>query len=277
VHPYHGAKVALTTKHGKAKFVAPAFERFEINIQQIDYDTDQLGTFTGEIERPDRADRVVLRKAQIGLEISGLHYGLASEGSYGPDPQIPLLNSGIELLAWVDRKLNFTLTESLRTFDIQAGCKVISQGEDITEYFEEFAFPSHALIVRCETGQKGPIYKGISNHSELQSALDACWQSTNRVVIENDLRAHMNPTRQKTIALLGKKLADRLERLCRECGTPGWGVVGVLRGARCVACQSWNDGYPNGEIFGCAKCDAREEMEAEKRFLQPKDCLSCNP
>lgn len=49
-------------------------------------DTDLLGTFTREIPRAGMQLEAARKKARIGMELSGLSTGLASEGSFGPDP-----------------------------------------------------------------------------------------------------------------------------------------------------------------------------------------------
>jgi len=50
---YNAQKVAFLTQHGKEKFIAPLLEPFlgcDI-VQTAGYDTDQLGTFSGEVQR----------------------------------------------------------------------------------------------------------------------------------------------------------------------------------------------------------------------------------
>lgn len=277
MHPYQGARAALTTQHGKELLLAPAFARLGIELQKVDFNTDSLGTFTGEIERQGSADEVVITKARIGMEISGAPFGIASEGSYGPDPQIPLVNSGIELLAWIDEKSELTIIESLRTFDVQAARKILRRGDDLSEHLSDFAFPSHALIIRSESGSKPLIFKGIQAQLQLDEAVEQCWQESDQIVIENDLRAHLNPTRQQAIMTLAEKLVDRLFQLCHRCGLPGWGAVGVLRGATCEECGTLNENYPVGEIRGCAKCGASEERDLEKKLISAGACLVCNP
>jgi len=84
-HPYRGVTAAFATKHFKESVVAPAFATLEISVVVPEVDTDQLGTFTGEIHRVGTPKEVVLKKARLGIQASGLLYGIASEGSIGPD------------------------------------------------------------------------------------------------------------------------------------------------------------------------------------------------
>lgn len=277
MHPYHGATAALTTKHGKELLIAPAFHALGINVEPVDFDTDSLGTFTGEIERVGNARDVVVKKALIGAKISSLRYAIASEGSYGPDAQMPLLNSGVELLAWVDTENGHTVVESIRTFEIQAHRKTLIAGENIADYLDAFAFPSHALIVKGGTQREPLIFRGLQDIRELEDAIVTCRRASQEVMIENDLRAHLNPTRQKAINELSNKLVDRLSRLCTRCGLPGWGVIDISRGAECSECGTLNPDYPSGEILGCLSCGARELDVGKIKTIDAAQCLLCNP
>jgi len=51
-------------------------------------DTDGLGTFTGEVERPAPPRETALLKARLAIETTGLPRALASEGSFGPHPAL---------------------------------------------------------------------------------------------------------------------------------------------------------------------------------------------
>ena len=144
---------------------------------------------------------------------------------------------------------------------------------DLSQHLADFAFPSHALIVRSESGSKPLIFKGIQAQPQLDEAVEQCWQESDQIVIENDLRAHLNPTRQQAIMTLAEKLVDRLSQLCHRCGLPGWGAVGVLRGATCEECGTFNENYPVGEIRGCAKCGSSEERDLEKKTVKQEESV----
>jgi len=49
-------------------------------------DTDQFGTFTGEVARTGAPADAARAKARLAMSVTGLPYGLASEASYGPLP-----------------------------------------------------------------------------------------------------------------------------------------------------------------------------------------------
>lgn len=89
----------LTTKHQKLDLIAPILER-ELGMKMVlhEADTDELGTFSGEIERTSPALETASQKAKIGMKALGLPLGIASEGSIGPDPLMPFMKSDIEYL-----------------------------------------------------------------------------------------------------------------------------------------------------------------------------------
>jgi hypothetical protein len=82
MHPYHGLPVVLATKHGKERVIGPPLARSPgLRLVPTAIDTDQFGTFTGEIERTGTPRETALAKAKFGVEISGLPRAIASEGS----------------------------------------------------------------------------------------------------------------------------------------------------------------------------------------------------
>ena len=88
---YNNAVVALATKHRKETVIAPSFEK-DLGMKLVlpDVDTDRLGTFTGEIARTGDALQTAIDKAKLAMKKTGMPYGLASEGSFGPHQLSPL-------------------------------------------------------------------------------------------------------------------------------------------------------------------------------------------
>ena len=103
--------------HEKERALAPVFRRVlgaEIVVPVLD--TDTLGTFSGEVPRPDALVETTLLKADMLFEaMPDLDYALASEGSYGPIDRVPLPPGGVELLAFIDRKRGLRHVETLPT------------------------------------------------------------------------------------------------------------------------------------------------------------------
>ena len=98
--PYEGATFLLTTKHAKSLAIGPAIWRhLGASVLEHVADTDQLGTFSGEVAREGSALDCARRKCEWGLETLGpkAEYGLASEGSFGPHPAVPFMAGALEI------------------------------------------------------------------------------------------------------------------------------------------------------------------------------------
>ena len=81
---YAGAVIAMGTMHRKEEQVAPAFAQ-ELGARVIapaGIDTDQFGTFTGDVSRTLTPLEAATAKARLAMRVAGVHYGLASEASY---------------------------------------------------------------------------------------------------------------------------------------------------------------------------------------------------
>ena len=97
---YAGRQVALLTQHGKERVIAPVLEAaLGCRVERVArYDTDLLGTFTRDIPRAGTQLDAARRKARLGMELAGLPLGLASEGSFGPDPFTGMFPWNVEFL-----------------------------------------------------------------------------------------------------------------------------------------------------------------------------------
>jgi len=104
VSGWQGRTVGLLTRHDKARMIAPALSTLGLSLVATDvFDTDRLGTFSGEVERTMTPLECARRKAQLACELTGLDLGLGSEGSFGGGPAPGLVNWDHELLVLWDR------------------------------------------------------------------------------------------------------------------------------------------------------------------------------
>ena len=275
--------VAFATKHGKERVVSLPMKSglgLEVVVPK-EIDTDELGTFTGEIERPGTPREVVLQKACLGMEITGLSMGLASEGSFGPHPVIPFVPVDHEMMAFVDDKKGFQVVEQTLAVETNFRHANVASLTELEDFLTRSGFPSHALIVHPnQRNGSNLIFKGLQTIEDVSSAIELCrGQSSDGLThIETDMRAHMNPTRMKAIRRLAGKLVRRLRSLCPSCSTPGWGMTGVEKGLPCRICRFPTE-LVKDEIFGCARCDrtdARPRIDG-KQFAEPGQCPLCNP
>ena len=281
---YKGACIILTTKHGKSAAIAPSFERIlGAGILEYVLDTDRLGTFSGEVGRKGNALECAKRKCAWGMKMLGekIEYGLANEGSFGPHPLIPFLACDNELLIFIDKHRNFILHEIIISETTNFGGGAFTALDEAEDFLKRSLFPSHALIVRPnEWKSKKIIFKGIENRADLEDAFAQSKTSSKdqKVWIETDMRAHMNPSRMQVISQLADQLAQRLATSCPSCATPGWGQVGRKAGLLCEGC-GFSTEMTLHEIYGCVKCDYKESRPRKDRLQKASasQCQWCNP
>ena len=278
IHPYQNQEAVIATKHEKGRLIASTFaEHLDIKIREINIDTDQLGTFSGEVERVGSAREVVVKKAKLGLTASGVPLGMASEGSIGADPLIPFINSDIELMAFVDQERGITIVESLRSTEIIAQTIKVNQNTDIEKFVAKADFPNHRLILRAADDPTKFCIKGINERKVLEREIARGLKDFPELLLESDLRAHCSPSRQKNIAALAEKLAFRLSHLCPECSSPGWGLVDYKKGLPCEECGEISEESIAREILGCTGCGFNKEGKILAESIDPARCQLCNP
>lgn len=251
-------KVALATNHGKERaFGRPM--RVAFGYQMIvpgQINTDIFGTFTGEIARSGNAVETAYAKARLGMQLTGLERGLASEGSFGAHPVLPFTTLATEIIVFADNFRDFQVSEQIITTNSNFAHILTLSFENLENFLLKIGFPSHAVIVRPNiTGDHQMMYKGLQSVDSVKKAVKLCCKVSEDLLarVETDMRAHMNPTRMRTLGRLAVKLARRMLSLCPRCNTPGFGLTEVERGLECREC-----GLPTlivcAEIHSCFKC-----------------------
>jgi hypothetical protein len=280
-HPYRGLWAAVATMHGKERALAPPLcQWFGMTVTTVPgIDTDALGTFTGEIARKGTMLDAARVKARLALERTGAHFGIGSEGAFGPDPLCPFIAAGRELIVMIEAASGHEIVVHRRTptnFDHVT----TAPGDDIEAFLKRAGFPAHALIARPEVVLSGEIVKGVRDPRTLDTALArlATLSPDGRVRLETDMRAHLNPTRMTAINRTARWLALRVARCCPACDTPGFGLIDVERGLPCSAC-----GEPTrlitAEKHGCGACkfSMRRRIRPAGLRAEPMCCQECNP
>ncbi|MEY4359777.1 MAG: hypothetical protein RLZZ631_1263 [Cyanobacteriota bacterium] len=279
--PYAGGVFALTTRHSKQQALSFPF-RVGLGAELLlcDADTDQLGTFSGEIERTDNALATCRAKALMGMAATGLPQGVASEASFGPHPAMPMLAVGQELLLFVDQQSGLTVLEQRLEWRTNYSHLKLTPNAPVDSWLKQVGFPSHRVIVRPLQAQPDCLFKGVASRSALEQAIALCRAADPKgcVWLETDMRAHCNPTRMRSIRRLGVSLVRRLRTPCPECGSPGWGLVDTLPGLPCRDCGTAT-ALTHHEIWGCPQCHARRELPRRdgRRDADPGQCPWCNP
>lgn len=281
--PYFGRKACLATKHGKEKVVGPPFHHalgLKITVPD-DLDTDSLGTFSHEVPRVGTPLEVCLQKARMGMAATGLPFGVANEGSFGPHPFMPFVASNLEIMAFVDDENGFAIHEMLFSEKTNYAQREVDGFADLGEWLRAVRFPSHGLIVRPKSADpKIAVEKGISTLARLRVAIERAtvYSEEATALVETDMRAHLNPTRMTLIRRLAFKMARRLATPCPACNAPGWGVTGQRTGLPCEECDTPTEMILS-EIFTCTKCANRQERpRLDGRQTAPEErCPCCNP
>ncbi|MCB9081679.1 MAG: hypothetical protein H6555_08215 [Lewinellaceae bacterium] len=278
----HPRTVLLATKHGKESSIAPVLETaFSWTIATPpDFDTDQFGTFTGEIDRGDDPLAAARSKALAALE----HYPaytavIASEGSFGPHPEIPFVASDHELLYFYDRTSALEVHASLLSTQTNYRQQKITDWTALIDLAREVSFPGHRLILRGKSaGQPDQLIKGIGDYPDLEHAYRQFSAAALDIWAETDMRAMYNPTRQTVIRQAAERLVAKLKSPCPACQRPGFDVVRYDEGLPCLWCHS-----PTRLIqtyyWGCPGCGHEEARPRQDglTMADPGYCDACNP
>ncbi|MDA8075052.1 MAG: hypothetical protein M0Z40_07440 [Actinomycetota bacterium] len=280
-HPYAGDTAVLATKHGKLPLIAPPLAHaVGLRVEAVAVDTDALGTFTGDVPRQGPPLDTAIAKARLGMGAAGRALGVASEGSIGPDPAMPLVHVDREIVVLVDDANGIVVWESHSSWDVVARSTSAGPDEDLGPFLSRIHFPEHQLIVRPNRAAVHPIHKGICRLEHLTAAVAECAAaSTDGMArVETDLRAHACPSRRAVIARAAERLAHRIASRCPACGAPGWGRVDVVLGVPCARCGT-EVARPRAEIDGCAACEHRQtrSLVAPEVRADPEECAFCNP
>lgn len=268
--------------HFKEQAISHVFEKeLEVSIVVPPVNTDILGTFSGDIARVDSILNTALKKARMGMEIAQTSLGIANEGSFGPHPGCFFIPAGVEVMVFIDNIRDIIISEYYIDEETNFN-HIVLNNDKIDEFFlKKVKFPSHGLILKTYTkGGKILMFKGIKDINELQNNIKQClnYSSNGQVVVETDMRAHMNPTRMTSIANLAHQIVRRIATLCIVCKSPGFGKKEVEKGLACSWCALPTDQI-RATILHCVACDFKKVIKNRKsgRLADPSQCQNCNP
>ena len=208
----------------------------------------------------------------MAMDATGLPRGLASEASYGPLPSAGITGHE-EILLFRDSERGIEVVEGYRSTEVPGSSHRVARIEDLPASVLE-DLPRQALIVRPESRLDG-IVKGITGPDELRAAVASASADTGVAIVEPDLRAHHNPTRQHVLVTLARTLAQRLATPCPSCGCPGFGRVDAEAGLPCRVCDAPTP-LARNEIHACAAC-GHTERRPVAAHADPRNCPDCNP
>lgn len=238
---YADKRISLLTQHGKERIMAPLLEAaLGCRVEHVQgYDTNLLGTFTREVPRADNQLATARTKARIGMDISGLPLGLASERSFGPDPFTGLMPWNIEIVLLIDDEAQMEiLGEAQGPGNHQQ--LLASSWEEVENFARIVDFPRQFLILRPGNSDDERIQKGLSNWDALEKAYQtaAAQSDSRKVFLETDGRAYGNPMRMEMIWKATADLLRRIQSRCPNCEAPGFIRAHLLPGLPCRWCGS---------------------------------------
>lgn len=272
------AAVVIATMHGKEAVLGPLIES-ELGLDwrlAEGLDTDRFGTFSGEVARAGAQAQAARAKAEAALaRHPDARYALASEGSFGPHPQVPFVAAGLELVLLVDRETGHAVSGwdlTPATNYRQATTRTL---QDAEAFAAQVRFPSHALIIAHSEDPRAIIAKGVSDPADLRAHVAASLAETGAAFLSTDMRAHLNPTRMTSIAAAGRRLVEAYRSRCPGCATPGFVVQTRQSGLPCGHC-----GGPTHQVRlavrACEACGLSETTETPGT-ADPQWCDVCNP
>jgi hypothetical protein len=277
---FKGRSLIIATKHEKEKIIGPLLENSIGVISFVDpnFDTDMLGTFSGEVERELDPIATARKKCLLAMELSNCDLGIASEGSFGPHPSLFFVSADDEFLIFIDKKNNLEIIVRELSTETNFNGSKIKNEKELLDFANLVKFPSHALILRKSKTDTTNIFKGITNLEDLKKSFHLMFDEFKSVYAETDMRAMHNPSRMAVIKNATKKLLDKINACCPQCNIPGFGITSAKKGLACSLCMAPTKSTLSF-IYNCKKCDfKREEMYPNKKTTEdPMYCDYCNP
>jgi len=270
-------EAALLTKHHKLALIGPALAKVGINVIDTDaFDTDTLGSFSGETPRLQTPLECARTKARLAAELTGLPIGIGSEGSFGGGPYAGLVNWDDELLLLVDTRTGQEIM-AFASGPVPLASLETDQLAAISQHLQQ-----HDIAQGWICSYPAGVVKGLVGFTQINSALATAGlvvdgQSLNeKIKLQPDLRAHLCPARQSYIQQAANQLAERWLSLCPTCHKPDFWRKAVATGLPCEVCH-----YPTGRIKSYTKkCDCCGYVEQEPtgvEFADQGHCPLCNP
>lgn len=277
---FHGRRLVIATMHGKEKVLQPQLER-ALGVKVVttrELNTDEFGTFSGEVERELTPVETARRKCIEAARLTGETLVLASEGSFGAHPVYGFIPANEEVLVMKDFANDWEIKTKVISTNTNFAASEYRNVSDAMFFASQVLFPSHALILRKEKNDATDISKGIQESKLLRQKLGEYIDRYGIVYVETDMRAHLNPTRMNVIGEAGAKLISLIEQQCPICNGPGFDITQRIYGLPCGLCETPTRSV-KAYIYHCQHCGYSEQKDSnEKRRVEdPTFCDECNP
>lgn len=277
---FRGRKLLIATMHKKEEVLAPSFSDALGVLPEVcaGLDTDQFGTFTGEVDRKLSPLDTARLKCLRAHQQTGIGLVLASEGSFGPHPEIGFIPANQELLLLIDFENDLEFKTLVTSTNTNFAGERFTDWRSIQRFAEQVSFPEHRLIIKKSKEDFSAVVKGVGSWALLEQWCTHFLGENESVYVETDMRALYNPTRMKVIALAAKQLIEKINHSCSACSLPGMEVSKVIPGLPCEWC-----GLPTRStrslLYECKRCSHAEEVHFPhgKKVEDPTFCNYCNP
>jgi hypothetical protein len=274
----YGKMGLVVTKHGKESVIMPELAAIPgITLKHFECDTDKLGTFSGEIPRSTSAVEAARTKCQWALDSGSIDFAVASEGSFGPHPELLAIPVHHELLLLKDLTSGKEWIEQVTSTDTNYSQMHIVSLNELLDFAGRIGFPEHGIILST-SNQPSTILKDATSVDELVQQFNQFSGHEAPMLAQTDMRAHRNPNRMKIIGQLAKRLATRMNTPCPACHEVGFGYSSARPGAPCRACN-YPSAFPLHHVHECVHCGHQSiiELLEQNRKIEPQYCQICNP
>jgi hypothetical protein len=277
---FEGRNLLIATKHRKETVIAPLFsDAFGVHCFTSDeFDTDSLGTFSGEIARKKNIIETLHDKCDLAHKAVGADLVLASEGSFGAHPTIFFAHADDEWVLLKDYLNDIEIVAREISTDTNFSGETVNNRTDLKAFADKIQFPSHGIILKPEEKNYSKVIKDIQNWEELCQHFDCLLKEYGTAYAETDMRALKNPTRMKVIKTATRKLIAKIQNTCPACNYPGFDVVEVKSGLPCSNCLRPTRSTLSHR-YQCKKCQYSSEKMYPRNisFEDPMYCDNCNP
>jgi hypothetical protein len=281
-HSFHGSQLIFATNHGKAEAASEPFARIlNATITPLSIDSDTLGTFTGEIERPGSMLDALRGKVLLARELTNERWVLVSEGSFSSSDGFGLIVHGIEMLMLHDALTGAEIVEQHISYDTNYATATLTSSKELEPFLKRISFGSHALVLYPDgLFLDGNVRKGITDRNEAATIVEQQLKASPKhaVLAMSDMRAHRNPTRMAAIRSCCELLAQRLNTTCPSCESGGFGLVAAVPGLPCEECGAPTQ-RARAERHACPFCAHTLERPRSDgaTFASAAECEWCNP
>ncbi|MDM7861503.1 hypothetical protein QTP81_12950 [Alteromonas sp. ASW11-36] len=276
---------AIATLHHKDRYIAAPLQsalQWQVTAY-TDFDTDALGTFSGEIQRKLAPLDCAIEKARQALNAESVDFGLGNEGSFNADPFM-LCTVNQELVVAVDEQ-GEVLATGKHTAPINidiielAAHDWSSKSTEVDEFIQRLPTNQAAILIAKDQQQAiVEVHKPLLEQSAIFVALDQASSNPNVWLLEltYDLRAMHCPQRQVNITRAAEDLARRLTHHCPSCSAVDFVAEDSIAGLPCELCGSPTSAT-KAIIARCKHCGYEETTAVSAAVASAAQCSLCNP